>query len=93
MNFEAGVRPRKSHVYKTYGEHRNYFETCHGSRGVANGKIRSLPRRRDPSLKIRARDLNLFVKSEPEMHLIRKYEKQFHSQTIVVGYPCTIIMT
>ena len=34
--------------------------------GVANGKIRALPRRRDPSLKIRARDLNLFVKSEPE---------------------------
>ena len=34
--------------------------------GVANGKIRALPRGRDPSLKIRARDLNLFVKSEPE---------------------------
>lgn len=34
--------------------------------GVTNGKIRALPRRRDPSLKIRARALNLFVKSEPE---------------------------
>ena len=61
--------------------------------GVVNGKIRALPRRRDPSLKIRARDLAL-QKSEPETHLIRKYEKQnFNSQTIVVGYPCTIIMT
>ena len=35
------------------------------SGGVANGKIRALPRRRDPSLKIRARDLAL-QKSEPE---------------------------
>ena len=35
-------------------------------KGVTNGKIRALPRRRDPSLKIRARALNLFVKSEPE---------------------------
>ena len=38
----------------------------HPTEGVANGKIRALPRRRDPSLKIRARDLNLFAKSEPE---------------------------
>ena len=60
------------------------YENKESMLGVANGKIRALPRRRDPSLKIRARDLNLFVKSEPETHLIRK---QFNSQTIVVGYP------
>ena len=34
--------------------------------GVANGKIRDSPRRRDPCLKIRARDLNALTKSEPE---------------------------
>ena len=39
---------------------------CQPLLGVTNGKIRALPRRRDPSLKIRARALNLFVKSEPE---------------------------
>jgi len=34
--------------------------------GVANGKIRDLPRRRDRCLKIRDRDLHDFGKSEPE---------------------------
>ena len=34
--------------------------------GVANGKIRDSPRSRDPSLKIRDRDLNVIAKSEPE---------------------------
>ena len=34
--------------------------------GVANGKIRDSPRRRDPYLKIRDRDLKALTKSEPE---------------------------
>ena len=34
--------------------------------GVANGKIRDSPRRRDPCLKIRDRDLKVLTKSEPE---------------------------
>ena len=34
--------------------------------GVANGKIRDSPRRRDPYLKIRDRDLEALTKSEPE---------------------------
>ena len=38
--------------------------------GVVNGKIRDSPRRRDPCLKIRARDFNDFRKSEPETLLI-----------------------
>ena len=33
---------------------------------VANGKIRDSPRRRDPCLKIRDRDLKLLTKSQPE---------------------------
>ena len=33
---------------------------------MVNGKIRDSPRRRDPCLKIRARDFNDFRKSEPE---------------------------
>ena len=38
----------------------------HNILGVVNGKIRDSPRRRDPCLKIRARDFNDFRKSEPE---------------------------
>ena len=34
--------------------------------GVANGKIRDSPRRRDPCLKIREQDLKALTKSEPE---------------------------
>ena len=34
--------------------------------GVANGKIRDSPRRRDPYLKIRDQDLEALTKSEPE---------------------------
>ena len=38
--------------------------------GVVNGKIRDSLRRRDPCLKIQARDFNNFRKSEPETLLI-----------------------
>ena len=34
--------------------------------GVANGKIRDPPKRRDPCLKIRDRDLKVLKNSEPE---------------------------
>ena len=34
--------------------------------GVANGKIQDSPRRRDPCLKIRVRDLKALTKSEPK---------------------------
>ena len=34
--------------------------------GVANDKIQDSPRRRDPCLKIRDRDLKALTKSEPE---------------------------
>ncbi len=42
------------------------FEQDCSSEGVANGKIRDSPRRRDPCFKIRDRDLNDLRKSEPE---------------------------
>ena len=42
------------------------IELRHITKGVANGKIRDSPRRRDPCLKIRDRDLKALTKSEPE---------------------------
>ena len=44
--------------------HRTEQEQC--LLGVANGKIRDSPRRRDPCLKIRDRDLKALTKSELE---------------------------
>ena len=40
--------------------------SVHPQGGVANGKTRDSPRRRDPCLKIRDRDLKVLTKSEPE---------------------------
>ena len=40
--------------------------SCYLTLGVANGKIRDSPRRRDPCLKIQDRDLKASTKSDPE---------------------------
>ena len=46
--------------------------------GVANGKIRDSPRRRDPCLKIRDRDLKVLRKSEPETLYEKKISQRLH---------------
>ena len=55
--------------------------------GVVNGKIRDSPRRRDPCLKIRARDFNHFRKSEPETQCREIRARDFinHAKTNRVG--------
>ena len=55
--------------------------------GVVNGKIRDSPRRRDPCLKIRARDFNHFRKSEPETQCREIRSRDFinHAKTNRVG--------
>ena len=44
--------------------------------GVVNGRIRDSPRRRDPCLKIRDRDLKALTKSEPETLYCKKTEPE-----------------
>ena len=53
-------------IYKTHGFQRviHHPYSFQWQVGVANGKIRDSPRRRDPCLKIR--DLKVLTKSEPE---------------------------
>ena len=45
--------------------------------GVANGKIRDSPRRRDPCLKIRDRDLKVLTKSDPETLYLENRTRDF----------------
>ena len=49
-------------------ENENIANQIHGFtiEEVANGKIRDSPRRRDPCLKIRDRDLKALTESDPE---------------------------
>ena len=64
-NFRQNIAINLAQLRLRYGIYTS-DNFCWLTLGVTNGKIRALPRRRDPSLKIRARALNLFVKSEPE---------------------------
>ena len=56
---------------------------------MANGKIRDSPRRRDPCLKIRDRDVKVLTKSEPETSFCQnssRYSKTVRSETWATRY-------